>query len=98
MLNVGPVRTFLSAGGFFNGAIVVKASQSDLGPLIKVGNAIQFNLHPDAIFRVCDSQYFPEYGQTMGCHVVLIRLKIKTTVAKKIKLLSIDFTRNEQER
>lgn len=90
--------TTISWRFFLDGGIVVENPKSEFGALINVGSTIQIKLHPDAIFRVCQSQYFPEYGQPKGCSVLLIRLAVNTQEAKKIKLLSVYFPRNEEVR
>ena len=81
---------------FIDGDIVSGASQSQHPSIISIGGEIKLGLHPDAVFRVCEGRYFPEYGQERRCNVLLIRLQIKTLEAQKIKLLSISFPQNEK--
>ena len=63
---------------------------------INVENEMQFTLHPDASFRVCESVYFPEYGQSKRCNVLLIRLKINLIPRRNVKILAISFAKKAE--
>ncbi|MDC0122160.1 hypothetical protein OAH99_00495 [Planktomarina sp.] len=78
------------------GAIDVAAQQSQIDQFINVGKSIQFKLHPDAFFRICQSQYYPEYGKSNSCRALLINLKMKIEKEKKIKLLTVSFRRYKE--
>ena len=58
---------------------------------IEVGNDIQFTLHPQMQYRVCNGHYYPEYGQSKPCRVILMRLKIMAQKHQKTQMLTISF-------
>ena len=76
---------------FLTGDIYYGSPEIKSGTVINVGSDIRFELHPNSLFRVCESTYFPEYGQVGSCNVLLIRLRINVEMARKIKLLSVNF-------
>ena len=66
------------------------------GRRIEVGNDIQFTLHPQMQYRICNGYYYPEYGQSKPCRVLLMRLKADAQKHQKTQMLTISFLHTQR--